>query len=360
MSTRHSFLVLFLLVAANGIFAAPSNLIQWCPTTEKAPTIDGVFSKGEWDDAVGVSGFIFGPTARVVNAQTIAYAMRTKDSLYLGFYMEEPHEGKFHAKITTRDGRLWWEHNIEIFIDVQHRSNKDYYHFIISGINTQYDAQGGAKSWDGQWISASKRGDGFESLEVEIPFKTLGRVPQDGEMWGINYSRLRQPVPDDKLLNVSYWADVQGNNHAVGKFGHIWFGPQKQLLERETLDALVIDTLGPLRVFLRDGYVEHSESSVTVRRKYVEESNRMKAELNKRLKRVTGDLKSKDGDRESSNKILKELSAQLSAKLVSPDNRSKQLFAWAHLLRTFNQSVKQIENMYWNQKVEELYKELGR
>ena len=351
------FTILIAALTGKG-FAAQPNLVQLCPEVAKAPVVDGKFSHGEWESAVGVSGFICGPYAQVVDVQTVVYAQRTKKALYLGFYMEEPNGGNFNAKITNRDGRIWWEHNIQFFIDVQHRQNKEFFHFIVTGINTQYDAIGVSKAWNGEWKSARKRGKGFEFLEVEIPFKTIGRFPRSGEMWGINYTRLRSFEPNDKWDNVSYWADVQGDYHAAKKFGHIWFGSEKQLCEQETLDGLVINMLGPIRVFLRDGYLEHSESSVTTHFKYLSENQRMKNQLNQRLKDIVGDHRNEKSGKKASN--MSNIDLPKPGESLSVTNRNTLLISWAHLLRAYSYDLKQVEQEHWTKKVEKLYRELGR
>ena len=54
------------------------------------------------------------------------------ENLYIGFWCEEPYP---HATITERDGLLWFENDLEIFID----GGDSYYEFQLNALNTIYE-----------------------------------------------------------------------------------------------------------------------------------------------------------------------------------------------------------------------------
>ena len=63
---------------------------------------------------------------------TRAALLYDAENLYIGFWCEEPFP---HATITERDGLLWFENDLEVFID----GGDCYYEFQLSALNNVYE-----------------------------------------------------------------------------------------------------------------------------------------------------------------------------------------------------------------------------
>ncbi len=68
---------------------------------------------------------------------------------------------------------------------------------VVNGGNEQQDFD---LSWDNIWYTATKIGDGYWSLEMAIPFKTL-RFRAGLDTWGVNFYRLDSKVNERSIWN---------------------------------------------------------------------------------------------------------------------------------------------------------------
>ena len=76
------------------------------------------------------------------------------ENLYIAFWCEEPYPA---AHITERDGLLWFENDIEVFID----GGDTYYEFQINTLNTIYEVFY-------IWRDAHVKGGRFDVPEFDI------------------------------------------------------------------------------------------------------------------------------------------------------------------------------------------------
>ncbi|MFH1476334.1 MAG: carbohydrate-binding family 9-like protein [Verrucomicrobiota bacterium] len=169
--------------------------------------------------------------------QTRAYAVYDESKLY--FYVEcDEHildpvlqqRDKFRANETTRDGNLWSDDCVEIFLSAAENTN-NYYHFIMNSRGALYDAActrkpDGEITMDKSWNSSaqfSARVDEPACLwmaEIAIPFKDLASAqPAAGDCWRMNVCREQKADAEN-----SAWAPAARNFHQPVLFGEMIFG----------------------------------------------------------------------------------------------------------------------------------------
>lgn len=103
-----------------------------CKKIETDLTIDGDLTKAEWQDAEKTRRFIdiIGENPSLYDTRA---AMLYNDKyLYIGFWAEDPFP---EAHLTQRDDLIWFENDIEVFID----GGDTYYEFQINALNTIYE-----------------------------------------------------------------------------------------------------------------------------------------------------------------------------------------------------------------------------
>jgi len=172
------FLLYFTLSAQNEIF------IPLQPT----PVIDGHFSNGEWDFA-GLISIDLSP-----NITTTVKYMYDQNNLYLAFI----------ENLQSQNVRF-----PEVLIDVNHDEAATYqpddWWFHVSATNCEYRGQYG--NYDScaaarlNWVGVPNftMGNTVDTVEIEIPFSTLGINPQPGDTIGICF------LTTNTFSAWSYW-----------------------------------------------------------------------------------------------------------------------------------------------------------
>ena len=179
------------------------------PKLSSPPVIDGEMKSGEWKDALAVKSLKPYYPNKPVSQKTEVYLGYDDERLYIGVVCRENQMGKLKRNILKRDGTLWTDDCVEIFLTTGKNTKKHsyYYHFIVTLRGTQYDSETSvAKSnvstrnlkWDGAWIAKSSIGKDRWSCEVAIPFHILDIG--DGE-WTINVGR--EEKPSNELSSLS-------------------------------------------------------------------------------------------------------------------------------------------------------------
>jgi hypothetical protein len=126
-----------------------------------------------------------------------AYA---RDNLYLALECAEPQLEILKEDITARDGSIWGNNAVEIFVDPT-QSRADYYQFIVSSRGVLFDGRkAGGEPQDDTWNAeehggiefAVAKGDSAWTLEVGLPFATLGLTSiRPGQALNFNLCRER-------------------------------------------------------------------------------------------------------------------------------------------------------------------------
>ncbi len=207
-----------LLLAA---IAANADQIVHAPKTS-APKIDGKLTDACWNQAQWLNDFkVMNKPEVKASPQTRFKIVHDNSFLYIAAVLDEPAINQLKATVKKRDGKVFHDDSLEIFIDANH-DRASYKHFVINSLGTVYDAERrqGGHVGTGKWNSpgirtATSKLDKKWLLEVAIPFVDLGI---SGNIWGINIARERQA---GGKLQLSTFVPLNGGFHEPAKFASL-------------------------------------------------------------------------------------------------------------------------------------------
>ena len=108
------------------------NTHYLCHKINENIPMDGKLEHPVWQKALKTRRFVDIIGGNPGLYDTHAAMLYDDENLYIGFWCEEPFP---HATITQRDGLLWFENDLEVFID----GGDCYYEFQLSALNTVYE-----------------------------------------------------------------------------------------------------------------------------------------------------------------------------------------------------------------------------
>lgn len=215
----------------------PARPMASCPLIEQAhaPTIDGKLDEAVWAQAKPLSAFELvgdGP----VTQQTHARVLCDGDRLFIGVVCDETHMkqkdgGGLLARVTKRDGSVWNDDCIEIFI-APRPGHPDYFQVIAGAGGGVYDGKGKDPSFDTQVDTAVTLNDRSWTIEVAIDltplFKEVGMTGKLKRGDAMRFNLCREEKPHGEL---SCWSAGGGGFHNTESFSDLIIG---SLDERET------------------------------------------------------------------------------------------------------------------------------
>jgi cellulose/xylan binding protein with CBM9 domain len=187
--------------------------------------IDGILDEACWREADVATGFVLLERGGRATQQTQCMVAYDAESLYVAFLCLESDPSGVRALRTARDGAVWLDDCVEVFLDTQH-SRRKYFHVITNCIGTRFDEVGppcpNPTSWDAPWFAATHAAPGGWSVEIAIPFRSLGvEMPLPGTLWGFNAHR-----QEYRLMERSSWSATLHSFHEPWNFGDLLFVPQ--------------------------------------------------------------------------------------------------------------------------------------
>lgn len=214
--------LLLLLQAPLGEYEAPPLR---CRLTGERPVIEGILDEACWLDADIATDFALLEGRGRATQQTESMAAYDAENLYIAFRCGESDSSGIRVERTRRDGRVWLDDCVEVFLDPLH-DHGTYFHLITNSIATRFDEIGPRyprpTSWDGDWRVATHVSSTGWAVEIAIPFHSLGlTMPRPGTLWGFNINR-----QEYRLLERSSWSPTQHSFHEPRNFGHLFFVPE--------------------------------------------------------------------------------------------------------------------------------------
>ena len=137
------------------------------------------------------------------------------DGIYIGVKCFDGNAGKNVCKELRREGCVWNDPSMELFVDPKLTRNY-YYHLGVNQIGTQFDAFCGDVSWDGSWRAGTytdPKGE-YWSAEVFLPFGEMGIDRGTGEWMGLNICRTNRNKKE-----YTAWSPTFGGFHTPERFG---------------------------------------------------------------------------------------------------------------------------------------------
>jgi hypothetical protein len=168
-----------------------------------APVIDGRLDDACWKDAVALTDFCNKDDGTPAVFASEARILYDSANLYIGIVCKDPDPAHLLAAETARDGKVWEENDVEVFLDSA-RDGKRIYQFLLNSLGTPCDVkiEDGKQdmAWNGTWtVKTAVLADGW-SAEVAIPFADLGvGAPTPGDIWRFNLCRVRRNTGDSKV-----------------------------------------------------------------------------------------------------------------------------------------------------------------
>ena len=189
-----------------------------CPRVAQAPAVDGNLDDPAWQVAGALSPFVLHGAPAAPKQQTDIRLCRDDQNLYVAITCHGP-TGALAAAHTGRDGDLWMDDAVELFLDPDGR-REEYFHLVVNAAGARYDAvrAGGAldKGWNGEWEARVARQPDAWRVEMAIPFAALRARPVGA--WSANFARA-----DAGAGEASVWACTHGGFHTPARFGELRF-----------------------------------------------------------------------------------------------------------------------------------------
>jgi len=226
-STVINLIVVFAMLSCANVWGYGLNdssapLIQTAPMSV-APTIDGKIGQDEWKGSAG-SNTIHELGSIVVVPSSPTFYLGYDDSyLYVAATIPISPAAKLKAQRLAHDGAVWGDDAIELFIDPK-LTNKDSYQFVVNPVGSMAELKNQDLEWNGEWQAAASQDANFWSVEIRIPFKTLGiNSVTAGMVMGINVGfDITSPTG-----HAITWAPLtSGSFHQPDKFGHLVLAPK--------------------------------------------------------------------------------------------------------------------------------------
>lgn len=193
--------------------------------TSVPPLIDGQLGDACWGQPLGA--FVALDMSELAWPQTAVFMTYDDASLYVAIRCNEPAMKSLRADVTERDGALWRDDCVELFLD-SNCDRKTYYHLIANAKGALYDSvTPGDANWNGDITVAAAVAEDSWSVEFAIPFVELGGSPGPGALWGVNIGRERYAGGKGQL---SAWSATYGKFHEPARFGQVRFAETAAVL----------------------------------------------------------------------------------------------------------------------------------
>lgn len=159
---------------------------------------------------------------------TRATIQAERDAIIFHIVADDSRADRLLASVTERDGKVWEDDAVEIFLTPRRGSGQSY-HLLVNPAGTLTDLIHGPgdktdTSWDSQAIVTTERsGNGWEA-NIQIPYTSLGLKgpPKPGDVWAFNLTRSRRSASPEE---DSAWSPTFGLFYRPERFGELIFIP---------------------------------------------------------------------------------------------------------------------------------------
>lgn len=214
---------------ADGTLSTPPAVI---PKMAAPPAIDGKQAPNEWQGTLEIPAFVQNAAGAPAQPVTSARVGHDDKMLYIAIECSEPAMAKAkQTRFEERDPRAWENESVEVFLSPG-EDHASYLHFIVDMLNQHYDALGAdSHGFNPDWKSAVSRSENAWSVEIALPFSSLGTKPAEaGDAWYINLYRNRHA---GGTAEASAWSPSGGSFNLTSKFKPVAFDSLVALLTRK-------------------------------------------------------------------------------------------------------------------------------
>lgn len=195
--------------------AAEGGKLLSVASARTAPTIDGQLQTNEWDSFAAGTGFEALHGGGVAELQPVFYVTFDTNRFLVAIRVPRGPGGKLRSNTTERDGALYNDDSLEIFLQPD-PDGTTYYQFAVNAGGTALDAKGQDRGWNAVWDVRAKSTSASWSAEFAIPWKAVGCARAPG-MVGFNIAwNCKSGVAG------SYsWARMEQSFHDVKRFARL-------------------------------------------------------------------------------------------------------------------------------------------
>ncbi len=222
MMGRVAMLILVLVMSCDVARTGPVSPrnVTATRTTQNPPAIDGDLTDICWQDhnSARLTHFVTPDMHGLADPQTEALVCFDDDNLYIAVRCDEPQPEKLLMEQTERDGPVWQDDCVELFLDTN-RDRRTFYQIVINAKGVLHDQGSEAGvDWDADIQVAANIGDASWQIEIAIPFADLDTVVHPGDTWGFNVGRERKVREE-----LSLWSATGGDFRQPDRFGDLVF-----------------------------------------------------------------------------------------------------------------------------------------
>ena len=199
------------------------------------PVINGEIGPDEY--TFKSTGFIDISRKSLSNWQSDYYLGYDDKNLYVA--VVSPVLDLFRSQVKERDGKVYEDDSIEIFLEPR-LSSGECFHFIINSRGTLFDEKNHDPAWNIRDFSyVSKINNHGWTVEMAIPFEWLGvKSPVNDERWRINICRT---FPQHGIYTSI--SPVTAGYHNIGNFIFLKFLNSSSILNLDSIGNLSLGKL---------------------------------------------------------------------------------------------------------------------
>jgi hypothetical protein len=179
--------------------------------TKEKINLDGFLEETAWQKALPISNFIqnFPIDTLPAQSQTEVRLLFDENFLYIAAICKGNATSDFVVTSLRRDFDWELNDNFSVYLNPS-QDQLNGFAFAVSPYNVQlegliFEGDNISTSWDNKWYSAAQIQEGFWTVEMAIPFKTL-RFSPDKNTWKVNFAR-----NDVRRNEISAWVRVPIN-----------------------------------------------------------------------------------------------------------------------------------------------------
>jgi len=187
-----------------------------------APTIDGNIGREEWKSAAASNNVHEIGSFKVIPSAPTIYFGYDSTNLYIAAVVPVSAGAKIKSRRLPHDGPVWEDDALELFLDPKH-TNQDSYQFLVNSTGSMTELRNQDIKWNGEWQTAATQTSNSWSVEIRIPWKSLGLDSVgEGTIIGIN-------VGFDITSPTSHavtWSPLSGSTFfQPGNYSHMLLNP---------------------------------------------------------------------------------------------------------------------------------------
>lgn len=191
---------------------------------EKGPPVDGTLQSPIWRECPPL---VLGEctTDKPGPMKTTARVLFDPTHLYVAWECEEPDTDGMRQQAAKRDGQVWADDSVELFVTGDTR--RGYFHFAVNPRGTLFDSRSTPGKRDdtsyntGATVSASVEENRRWIVTLSVPLKDIGAYVGEDQTWVMNLNRTKPGAGSQAIAEWS-WA-VMGSNdyHQVLDYGQV-------------------------------------------------------------------------------------------------------------------------------------------